>query len=239
MSEADFGFFGASAASIKKGVSAGFTPPNGGSNFVFGFHSQTAGDIAAGAYYNTTDFAPLRNDSAEATGGRVEAALKRGTNGYNATGYSVALFCCLQGASIPGVNEAGYLLGLSDEDPSFIVLAKGMPQVPLKAGSSGLTILATSSTSFSWDTWLHLRLDTIVNPNGDVVLNAFKNDLSSHAVTAPVWETIPGISTYIDDALGVNTGSNPLAGGYGGYVFQSSEAYRHCLVDQFAMTRQT
>jgi hypothetical protein len=71
MAESDFGFFGASAADTKRGVSAGFTPPNGGGSFVFGFNSQLAQAKSSGVYYDATNFAPLRDDSSNATGGSV------------------------------------------------------------------------------------------------------------------------------------------------------------------------
>lgn len=239
MAEADWGFFGASAGDIKRGVTAGFTPPKGGRYFVFGFRSQVAGNRASGIYKNAENFGPLRNDAGEATGGSVRAALKRGRNGYTASGYSIAMFLCLQGTPAPSETEQGYLLGLSDGDPSNVVLAKGLPNVPLQSGSTGLTILATSSVSYSWDTWLHLRLDAIVNPNGDVVLSAYASDLAVNEVTAPNWEAIDGLDTFIDDALGINSNSNPLAGGYGGIIFQSSQAYRSAFADHFVMWRQT
>jgi hypothetical protein len=239
MAESDFAFFGASASQIKRGVTAGYTPPSGGSAFVFGFNSQSAGDLASGVYYNATNFAPLRDDSSpqNATGGSVSGALKRAIS-QAATGYSIALFMCLQGASAPTTEDTGYLLGLSDADPHNIILAKGAPSVGLDPDSSEITVLETSSETFSWDTWVHLRLDAIVNPNGDVVLKCYQNDLDTNAVTAPSWEAITGISDYIDDALGANTNSNPLAGGFAGWVFQSSQAYRRGVIDHFTCYRQ-
>ena len=199
MAEADFGFFGASAAETKRGVSAGFTPPNGGGSFVFGFNSQTEGDKASGVYYYpghvVSSFAPLRNNDSEATGGSVRGALQRSSVSQAASGFSIALFCCLQGASAPGAGDTGYILGLSDDDPSFIVLAKGVPESPLNEASEDVQILAKSSASYLLGTWHHLRLDVIVNPNGDVVLNAYRSDLALHAVTTPTWAAIAGISS--------------------------------------------
>lgn len=237
MAESDFGFFGASAGQIKRGVTAGFTPPNGGGSFVFGFNSQITGAATSGVYYNASNFSPLRDDSSNPTGGSVSGALKRAIS-QAATGYSVALFMCLQGASIPGEDYTGYLLGLSDGDPHNIILAKGPPSAGLDPDSSELTILRTSSATFTWDTWVHLRLDAIVNPNGDVVLKCLQNDLNTYTVSSPNWESINGMDDYIDDSLGANTSSNPLAGGWVGWVFQSSELSRVALVDHFVCYRQ-
>jgi hypothetical protein len=44
---------------------------------------------------------------------------------------------------------------------------------------------------------------------------------------------------YIDDALGANSGSNPLAGGFAGFVFQSEQANCRGYVDHFQLLRQT
>lgn len=230
MAESDFSVFGAAAADIARGVTAGFTPPNGGGNFVFGFNSKVSGAKATGLYYNATNFAPLRDDNGYATGGSVRGCLKRGRS-VSSVGYSIGLFIGLQATT---ENDTGYILGLSNDDPSAIVLAKTTPLTGLTSAAA----LAVSSETFTWDTWLHLRLDAIVNPNGDVVLKCFRNDLDTNPVTAPVWEAISGLSDFIDDSLGINSGSNPLAGGYGGWFFQSTAASMRGFIDQFELHRQ-
>jgi hypothetical protein len=235
MAESNFAIFGASAAEVKRGVTAGFTPPNGGGNFVFGFNSQIATAAACGLYYDETDFSPLRNDASDPTGGSVRGALKRGVS-TSATGFATSLFMCLQGGSTPSINDTGYLLGLADNDPSEIVLAKVAPVVGLDPTAT--TALRVSSATYTWDTWLHLRLDVIVNPNGDVVLKCFKNDLDNNLVTSPVWESIAGMDDFVDDGLGINSGSNPLAGGWGGWVFYSKQTSSRGFVDHFEIHRQ-
>jgi hypothetical protein len=235
MAESNFALFGAAAADIKRGVTAGITPPNGGGNFIFGFNSQVTTASAAGVYYDETNFSPLRDDASNATGGTVRAALKRGVS-PSATGYSVGLFICLQGASVPSENDQGYILGLENNDPSAIVLAKTSPISGLD--STLTTALRTSSTTYTWDNWLQLRLDAIVNPNGDVVLKCFQNDVDTNPVTSPSWEAITGMDDFVDDALGVNSGSNPLAGGWGGFAFYAALENGRGYVDQFAIHRQ-
>lgn len=232
MAESDFGIFGAAAGDIGRGVTAGFTPPNGGGNFVFGFNSKVTGAKAAGLYYNAAGFAPLRDDESNATGGSVCGALQRGRS-VSAVGFSVGLFINLQSTT---ENDKAYILGLSDDDPSAIVLAKVAPITGLDAEAT--TTLRVSSETFTWETWLQLRLDAIVNPNGDVVLKCLQNDLDINPVTSPNWEAIPGMADFIDDALGINSGSDPMAGGYGGWYFQSTISGARGLIDQFTMSRQ-
>lgn len=232
MAETDFGLFGDAAGDIARGVTAGFTPPNGGGSFVFGFNSRVAGSKAVGLFYNAAKFAPLRDDSDNATGGSVRGCLKRGRS-VNPLGFSTGLFVNLINTT---TLDKGYILGLSDNDPHAIVLAK----MSLAAGldPTSTSILRASSETFLWDTWLHLRLDSIVNPNGDVVLKCLRNDLTQHPCTAPVWEVIPGMTDFIDDALGISSGSDPLGGGYAGFYFQSTVVGERAFVDQFELHRQ-
>ena len=236
MAETDFGIFGATAADLARGVTSGFAVPSGGDTFTFGFNSKGTGNIATGLYYNATNFAPLRDDSANATGGSVRAALKRGVS-VSATGFSIGIFCNLVTTT---ESDVAYVLGLSDNDPHSIVLAKTALNINLDQAST--KILRVSSETFTWDTWLHLRLDSIVNPNGDVILKCFRNSLATHTVKAPTWVAISGMTDFVDDALGVasnDTGTpDPLAGGYAGFYFQSSKAGSRGFVDQFELYRQ-
>jgi len=234
MAESDFGIFGAAAASIKRGATTGQTVPNGGGHFTFGFNSVSDGAMATGLYYNLTKFAPLRDDSDNATGGSVRCVMKRGPSAGSVLGYSVGLFINLTSTS---ESYKGYLLGLSNDDPSSIILAKAAPIAGLDPTNSQ-TCLKLSSETFLVNTWVHLRLDSIVNPNGDVILKCFKNDLSINPCTSPNWQAIPGMDDYVDDALGVESSTDPLAGGYGGWFFQSSLAQSRGFVDMFEMSRQ-
>lgn len=223
-----------SAGSVVRGVSAGFTPPNGGGSFVFGFNSLDTSIGAVGYFVNLVDFAPM------AMGGRVTGCLKRAASG-GPLDFSAFLFLGLQGTS---VNDEGYLLGLSDADPSRIVLRKGSISagLPDLAPASGNGILRRSTTSVDIDAdeWVHLRLDMIFNSVGDVRLQVFQNDLAAHALgTAPDWQPIAGMDEFVDDALGVNSGSAPFTSGYGGFAFRTSNVTRRALVDHIEVRRQT
>jgi hypothetical protein len=77
--------------------------------------------------------------------------------------------------------------------------------------------------------WHHLRLDAIVEPNGDVLLKCFQNNLNTHPIGTPGgpdWQNIPGFPAngVVDDVLQILTGKPPLWGGYCGFAFQVAEA---------------
>ncbi len=218
----------APAASILQGVSAGPVKPNGGGDFVFGFSSQVSSDVTAGRYVNLTNFAPL------AEGVSIRGAIKRGT-GAGTTAFAPMFWVGAQ-SSPPDVLDVAYLLGLSDNDPSEIILRKGAPAGGLDPTATD--VLAVSSSTFLPDTWVDLRMDVIANPNGDVVINIFTNDLTVNPVTTPVWTAVPGIAQVIDDALQILTGSAPLVGGFVGFAFQSNGLSRRGFFDHVEVLKQ-
>src|SRR6185369_1902067 len=115
-------------------------------------------------------------------------------------------------------------------------IAFGLPDVA--PGGSG--VLRRSSGSVAIDDWVHLRLDVISEENGDVRLQVFQNDLDAHPLGgAPTWEAIDGMAEFVDDALGVNSGSSPFTSGYAGFAFQTSEVTRRAQVDHVDVRRQT
>ena len=221
-----------SAASVARGVSAGFTVPNGGSSYVFGYNSLDTSAGAVGYYCNETDFSPLVDDAAAASGGSIRGAIKRGTSG-GPTDFAPFFFIGLQAAD---TTSTAYMLGLSDNSPYEILLAKTTPENGLDPSAS--TVLRASTATYSPDTWHHLRLDMIVNPNGDVVLNVFESDLSTYAVTSPTWAAITGMASFIDDALGVNSETVPITGGYVGFGFQTGNVQRRGYFDHIEIFRQ-
>lgn len=234
MAESDFNFLngGLDAASIARGVSAGFTPPNGGGTFIFGFNSLDTTPGVVGLYANQTSFNPLEDDAANATGGSIRGAIKRGVSG-GPIDFAPFLMIGIQGSS---VNDQAYLLGLSDDDPNQIMLVKRAPVAGMKPDGTG--VLRTGSATFLPDVWHQLRLDMIVNPNGDVVLKCFQNDLDANDANSPVWEQVPGMDDFIDDALSVNSGTAPLIGGRVGFGFVNADIQRRGFFDQIEVHRQ-
>jgi hypothetical protein len=219
---------GLDIAAVDRGVTAGIAAPPGGGSFIFGFNSLAAVRGAVALFANQPDFAPM------AKGGSIRGCLQRGPGG-GPTGFSPFLFLCGQGTS---VNDQAYLLGLSDEDPHRVVLRKGSVVAGI-AGAEGPGALLASGASFSQGTWLHLRLDVIVNANGDVVLKALQSDLDAHPLdTPPDWQPVPGMVELIDDHLGINSGSQPLTSGRGGFGFACQDVTRRAFFDHLEVRRQ-
>lgn len=218
-------------ASLRSGVTSGITPPGGGGSFTYGFNSRVTGFNGARAlkYVGDVSFNPIPSGF----GGRITGAVKRLPSG-GATGFSPFLFFAEQANDAAG--EA-YMLGLQDDDPSSIVLVKGSMALGLPAGLVGENgTLLKSSETFAADTWLHLRLDVIVQGTGDVLLQVFRN--SSGDVTTPVWTAIPGMSDFTDDALGINTGTFPFTGGRAGFAMHASDVSRRGAFDHLTIARQ-
>lgn len=230
------------AAALDRGATSGIARPNGGGNFVFGFNSLVTTQGAAGKFTNQTGWAP----TAALKGGSIRGAIQRGISAGDIN-FSPCFFLQCQGTS---VNDYAYILGLSDEEPAHIVLCKksivsGLPTSPV-ALSDG--VLAVSTNTYAQGTWLHLRLDAVVNANGDVLLQAFQSDLSSYAVTSPTWTSIAGMTTaFVDDALGVNsqlagvaaTQYQPFTSGRMGIAFFTKDISRRGFFDHITCWRQT
>ena len=219
---------GLDIATVDRGVTAGVARPPGGGDFLFAFNSLTTAQGAVGLFGNQPDFAPM------AKGASIRGCLQRGPGG-GATGFAPFLFACGQG---PSVNDAAYLLGLSDEDPHRITLRKGAVVMGIPT-SQGAGVLSRSSQSFSQGTWLHLRLDVVVNLNGDVILQVFWNDLAANPLgTPPDWQPVPGMEQFIDDHLGINSGTQPLTSGRGGFGFATKDVTRRGYFDHLEVLRQ-
>lgn len=233
-------------ASVKRGVTSGLVKPASAisNSFVYGFNSVAAVTGCVARFANQVNFAPM------AEGGSIRAAMKRLPSG-GPTGFSPFIFLGAQGLS---VNDSGYLLGLSDGDPSRIVLKKGtiatgVPDAAPDPTNNG--ILLRSTGEVEEDEWRHLRLDMIVNTNGDVLLQVFENDLSAQGIgDPPSWVEIPGmegplsddaapIDGFIDDALSIATGSAPYTSGRGGFGFACSDVTRRVAFDHIEVIRQT
>ncbi len=219
---------GLDVAAVARGVTAGVTKPPGGGQFLFAFNSLTPARGAVGLLAALQDFVPLPK------GGSIRGCVQRGPGG-GPTGFSPFFFLCAQGSS---VNDQAYLLGLSDDDPHAIVLRKGRISAGLPAADAA-GVLLRSDERFVQGTWLHLRLDVIVNDNGDVVVQPFRNDLDAHPLgTAPDWQPIPGMPLFIDDHLGINSGSAPLASGRAGFGFATADVTRRAFFDHIELSRQ-
>jgi hypothetical protein len=221
---------------LAKGVTHGLTPPSGGGSFVYAMNALTATPGMAGLYASPQ--APNTNFNPLLKGGDIRGAVQKGVANGN-TGYSAFLFMLAQGTT---TADNAYMLGLSDGGASsHIELRKGSMLVglPDEAPGGSNKILQQSTASFAPGTWVHLRLEVVVNISGDVVINCYENDLNANPVTAPVWTAIPGISQFIDDAVGINTGTLPYVAGRAGFGGQFNGATRRAYFDQIEFIKQT
>lgn len=238
-----------SDASLARGVTAGIDrPPSDIPNdFVYGYNSLDATVTGAhGKYVDLAGFTPTGTLlSVPDGGGSVRGAVKR-VSSPNNTGMSPMLFFCGQGAPV-SVNDYCYALGLSDADPYEIVLAKTQLVSGLVPDAENVTILARSASQYAMGDglWHHLRLDSLVQPNGDVLLKCFENNLNTHPIGVlggPSWQAISGfpVEGVIDDALQILTGEPPLWGGYVGFAFQvAASLNRRAAFDAIEVYRTT
>lgn len=220
-------------ASLRSGVTSGLTPPNGGGSFVYGFNSRATGFSGARAlkYTGDVNFDPFPGN----TGGRITGAVKRLPSGGQ-TGFAPFLYLLEQANDAAG---DAYMIGLQDDDPSFIVVRKGSLSEGLPSGLVGENgILMKSAGSIAADTWVHLRMDVVVQGTGDVLIAVFQNDLDANPVTAPVWAAIPGMDGFTDDSLGINSGTLPYTGGRSGFGMFASDVSRRAAFDHITIARQ-
>jgi hypothetical protein len=217
-----------SDSQVRRGATAAITPPNGGGTFTYGQKSVQAVNGAVGLHCALTNFDPT------AAGGRISGAIKK-ASGSGAMPYCPTLFACLQGSA---VSNVGYLLGFtSDENPAHLVLMKGAPSSGILTTSD--YVLRQSTGTYSAGTWYHFQLDVIVEPSGDVLLKIYENDLNAHAVTSPSWASIAGMSDYVDDVLGHNSGLAPYTSGRWGWAgYFGGESGRSAFFDHIALARQ-
>lgn len=228
------------SSNVVRGVSAGFTVPNGGGSFVYAMRSLTNTAGAVALYTNLANFSPMAN------GGDVSIAMQK-AGGAGNNDHSPFIFLCGQGVDI---FDQAYMLGISETDPGFIELRKGSLEAGLTGDNVGTNgVLARSTNSVAVGSWVHLRLEAVVNTSGDTVLNVYENDLASNAVGSPVWAKVAGMSdvvggdpsgatAFIDDAVGANSGSLPFSAGRGGFGARFADISRLCLFDHFTLARQ-
>lgn len=234
MAQSNWDFFtsGVAASAVSRGVTNGIARPSGGGNFVYGFNSLDNNANVVALHINQVNFSPM------ASGVRLSGAMKRGVSG-GSTGWAGFLIAGAQG---PDVADDCYVLGLADGDPSNLILRKGKVNegVPDNAVGDPATLgtLLRSTETFAIDTWIHVRLDMIVNGTGDVILKVYENDLDVNPVTAPVWVPVPGMENFVDDALQVNTGSAPHTSGRAGKGYISSASQRRSFFDHTEFARQ-
>lgn len=229
---------------VKRGVTNGIARPNttGSNNFVYGFNSQVGTpEGVAGSLVNLASYSP----TSAGKGGSIRGCIQRGVSA-SPTGFAPFFFIGLQNVDLANVACKGYVLGLSDADPPHLVLRKGL----LKQGGLATIpdsappangVLRRSTGTYTLGAWIHIRLDMVVNSNGDVVLEVFQNDLTANPLGTPEnWQPVPGMASFVDDTLMVNTGTAPFTTGYMGFGFwvASTAASRRGFFDAIQALRQ-
>ena len=72
-----------------------------------------------------------------------------------------------------------------------------------------------------------------------MVLNVYENDLLAHPLdTPPDWQPILGMPSFIDDHLGINSGTQPLTSGRAGFGFAVQDVTRRGYFDHIELYRQ-
>lgn len=226
---------GLGSADLARGATSGTTKPNGGGTFTFAMNTLTN---TPGSYgRRATPQAPNTNFAPLPSGGDISAAMVRAASG-GTTGWAVFAFLGLQSGD---VGASGYLLGLSSGNPCHIELRKGLLSGGLPDESPGgiNRILRQSAEVVAIGTWMHLRLEMVVNANNDVILNCYKSDLLVNPVSAPIWVPIAGMASFVDDVAGINTGSAPLTSGHAGFGGKFDDITRRAFVDHLTLARQS
>lgn len=191
---------------VDRDPSLAFTVPNNGGAFVYAMHTLAAQAGFAG--FNTAQAGSIPIVAGH--GGSISAAMKH----YGGKTTSVPIIGVIRGTD-PS-TASGYLLALTMEDTYKIGLFKATPAAGGFLSTAAATKLLRSSTASYTDSgdtaaaWKHLRLDVLVNPHSEVVLNVYENALGTNPVTAPVWLAPAGMARYIDDSVGILSGSAPL-----------------------------
>lgn len=231
-------------ADLKRGVTAEIAGPNGTNGFVYGYNSLDSTVVGAhGKYVDLPGFIPTGSLlTAPDGGGSVRGAVRRVASPNN-TGMTPMLFFCCQGGP-PTVHDYAYILGLSDDDPYKIVLAKGPIVGGIVEAQENTKILVRSSREYNIGDglWHQLRMDAIVEPNGDVLIKCYESNMLLYDLQNPEWEVIGGFNAegYIDGVLHINTGTAPLWGGYAGFAFAVNNALnRRGAFDGLQVSRET
>jgi len=228
------------SSDVPRGVSAAFTLAHAhAGTYCYVMRSATSTSGFAGKYCDVADFAPFTPGTRK--GGSIRCLMKR----YASGGNYAPVIGLLRGTD-PSTAE-GYMIGLSAASSYQVVVKKGAPASGLSA--SGSDILLASDAAFTdvgdaASVWFHLRMDVLVNPHGEVVINASENDVQTIGLAAgggtEVWSSITGMEQFIDDPAGVFSGSTPHTGNfYAFFGMYTSAAGSIALFDHIEVYRQT
>ena len=230
MAESDFIDLTGSAAEsvIRRGVvnvGAAGTPEEGGS-FAYSIQSIAATAATFGKRVVGSGFQPT------ASGGSIRGCLKRGPSTDPAAGVSPFLFIAAQTSA---VGAEAYILGLSDEEQSYLALRRGALSggVPGEdVGGSG-NILTRSTAVYQEEDWVHARMDHIINTNGDARIRVYVNTNALNI--APNWVEL---TEMLYDNLATDDPA-PLTSGYMGFGVATAAIHARAYWDAIEAYQQT
>ena len=217
----------------------GVPGPNGGGAFVHGFRAVTATAGVTALYVADADYNPT------AKGLRLFNAAMTRLNSGSVQNLPL-IFGQLQGTD---VSNVAYVLGLSETSPSRLVLAKttldaGLPEITVDPLNNG--VLAVGTQPITDGAWIHVQLGVNVQPNDDVFLSVLQSDNVANTVQSPDFQPVAGMDevspgqgiAFIDDGLGINSGSAPLLTGRAGFGFVTRAQGSRGAMDHLELARQ-
>lgn len=219
-------------------TSAVVAMPNGGGDFAFGMHSRDNSPGVVAYYSVLTDFSPA------AKGGTMSGAIQKGV-GAGSDDFSCWLFLCCGSTA---TTSYGYMLGLDDSATPRLTLRKGQLSSGITAAAPGAQgVLRRSAATYAIGEWVHVRLDAIKQPTGDMLLQVFASSLADNSVASPVWEAVPGLTDFTDDAGGINSSALniagadalPLTSGRMGFGARFADVNRNAYFERVRPERQT
>lgn len=202
-------------------------------DFAYAFNSSDA----AGSGVVSLAFSGLDQEK----GTRISGTLTKVSS--EGEGCSVFLFSGLSTGLVDGsVSDQVYLLGIQNDGSNRLVLAKGRLDNGIPSGDPGTSngdtkILAKGTASYETGSWAHVRLDTVVQTGGDVVLIPYINTAAIGATEN--WVQIPGMSERLVDGITqIFSGSPPLVSGRAGFGFHFNATGKSGAVDYIKGRRQ-
>jgi len=226
------------ASKVVKNVSLAFTTPpaSGANDFLYGFHTATS-DAGAAALYAAAATG-INVPTPALKGGRISGCLKR----YSASDKYAPFIGLICGIDVE--TAIAYFVGLTQGASSYqIALKKGTLISGLSVADSGILRVSTEAFDDIGDlaeAWHHIELDVLVNPQGEVRLMIRENDLTANDVDAPAFVAIDGMDPFIDDSLGILSGSLPLTGAFRFCFGMYTEGLASvaCMLDHLVVNEQ-
>jgi len=211
-------------------------------DFTYAFMSHVADVKFSGLCCAAVNFSPLADVHSHHAGGSIRGYMRKHTP-VSGPALFAPMFFIASSSGAPDLddNPSAYKLGLSEQaaagSPYHITLAKGSLRDSGVKATTG-DYLLRGTTSYTTARWFGLRLDVLFNPQGEIVLNVYE-DTANNPVS-PIWTRPAGFpDAYVDDGLGLLSGTLPLTGTlYVGFGQWSSQVGCCSAFDYLQISRQ-